>query len=81
MRIIVQDPADQNVNLRFPTGLLLNRLTAHFAARMLQKYGLHLTGRQLSAFMRELKRWKRRHKDWVLVEVDSADGEYIQIRM
>ncbi len=32
-------------------------------------------------FVKTVNRFRRRHKNWKLVEVNSADGEHIEIRL
>lgn len=81
MRIIVRDNGGHDIRLHLPTGLLLNRVTAAFASRFLAKYSVPVTGEQLRAFLQVLKDFKRTHPQWVLVEVQSANGEWIEIRM
>ena len=48
MRIIVKDK-DTNLNLPIPTRLVVNGLTAGLLCRELEKYGTHVTRRQLMA--------------------------------
>ncbi len=33
------------------------------------------------AFARLLNRYRRSHPEWVLVEVESADGDYVKIKL
>ncbi|MBO7274589.1 MAG: hypothetical protein J6V22_07010, partial [Clostridia bacterium] len=54
--------------LRFPTGLVLNRFTAGIVCRKLKKEGIHLTRKQTVLFIKELKKYKKKHRDWNLVE-------------
>lgn len=80
MRIIVKDK-DTNLNLPIPTRLVVNGLTAGLLCRELEKYGPHVTRRQLMASVRELHRFRRRHPKWTLVEVEGHDGEYVKIEI
>lgn len=80
MRIRVKD---ENTNLRLllPTGLFLNRVTAVLAPGLLKKQGVTIERKQAVAFVKALNRYRRSHKDWVLVEVHSKDGAHVKIKL
>lgn len=80
MKISVKS-GDSKIVLRFPTGLILNRLTAGFVCRKLKKEGINLTRKQTVLFIKELKRYKKRHRDWNLVEVQESGGGNVIIRI
>ncbi len=67
--------------LRFPTGLILNRLTAGIVCRKLKKEGVTLTRKQTVLFIKELKRYKRKHRDWSLVEVEENGKNRVIIKI
>ena len=74
MRIVIKDNDRRSpIKLRFPTPLALKALS--------KKGGMSLTRKQAVMFARELRRFKKRHKDWKLVEVTSADGEHVEITL
>ncbi|MBO5252358.1 MAG: hypothetical protein J6C51_00255 [Clostridia bacterium] len=81
MKIVVVNPPNKDIRLTIPTGLVLNRLTAAIAPCCLQNCGVNITGKQAAAFIRELNRFRRAHPEWVLVEVQSADGEYVKVKL
>lgn len=81
MRITVRDDEGHHFFFRIPMGLLLNRLTAAAAAKYLRRYGLTLTCRQFLTIFRAMRDFRRRHRDWMLVEAQSADGNYVAIHM
>jgi hypothetical protein len=66
---------------RFPTGLVFNRLTAGIVCRKLKKEGFHLTRKQTVLFIKELKRYKKTHRDWNLVEASENDTNSIVIKI
>ena len=70
-----------NLVLRFPTGLVFNRLTAGIVRRFLKKQEIHLTRKQTVLFIKELKRYKRRHRDWNLVEVEESGKNSVVIKI
>lgn len=72
---------DTKLVFRFPTGLVFNRLTAGIVCRKLKKEGFHLTRKQTVLFIKELKRYKKTHRDWNLVEVSENDTNSIVIKI
>lgn len=72
---------DLKLTLRLPTGLILNRLTAGIVCRKLKKEGIHLTRKQTVLFIKELKKYKKKHHDWNLVEVSENDTNSIVIKI
>ena len=81
MRISINGPSDPHINLRLPSALALNSLSARYIQKALQENGINLTRRQLLHLMRTLRKYKRKHPDWNLVEVEKADGGHIQVRL
>ncbi len=79
MKINIIRPNERNICLRIPTALMLNRLSAHIAAKAAQKNGESLTFEQVYGFFAALKEFKRTHDDWKFVEVQSSSGEYVEI--
>jgi hypothetical protein len=70
-----------NLTIPIPTGLLCSRLTAGFAAKMMEQNGMTITPEQMVRFFRAVRRYKRKHPDWVLTEVHSADGDYVYVKL
>ncbi len=82
MKILVMEQGEQKVNLHFPTGLILNPVTATLApVFMKQEDGMKYTGEQLRKAVQALKEYKKLHPEWVLVEVDSHSGEHVEIML
>lgn len=81
MQIRVQNPEGPNFWIPLPTGLIFNRLTASVAARATAEMGVRLSPKQMARLFAAVKRFRRRHPDWVLVEVDSADGEHVRVKL
>ena len=77
MKITVND----HTVFRFPTGLILNRLTAGIIRGQLGKRGLRLARKQTLLFIKELKKYKKRHPDWNLVETTEKDGDSVIIKI
>ena len=72
---------DTRLVFRFPTGLVFNRLTAGIVCRRLKKEGIHLTRKQTVLFIKELKRYKRTHRDWNLVEIEENGEDSIIVKI
>lgn len=81
MRIVVKSNEGPNLWLPFPSGLVLNRFVAGLAPKYLKQYGLNITKEQAIFFVKELNRYRRKHPEWVLVEVQRFDGEYVKIKL
>lgn len=81
MEIRIRSKEGPNLWIPLPTGLIFNRLTAPIAARAMAQYGAGLSAGQLTRFFAAVKRYKRTHPDWVLAEVQSADGDYVLVKL
>ncbi len=79
MRIIVK--GETNFKFVFPTGLLLNRVTATLAPYFANDDNIKLTRAQAIAMVKAINYYRRRHKDWKLIEMYDADGEYVEIKL
>lgn len=81
MKIIIKN-SDTNLNLTLPSRLILNSLTATLAPKLINKKinggknnsGIYLKGSQLRRLIREINRYRRKHKDWALVEVEEGEN-------
>ncbi len=81
MRIRISG-SDGKLNLCVPTGLVLNRLTLGPVLTALnRKYNLPVKREQAGEFARALRQYRREHPEWVLVDVESADGERVYIKV
>lgn len=80
MRIIVRD-GEHNLNIPFPTGLMVNGLTARVACAALRKKGVPITQKQMAGLMKAWRRFRRRHPRWTLVEVEGHEGEQVKITL
>ena len=81
MLIKVRSQDGPNLTIPIPTGLLCNRLTVGFAAKMMEQNGMHATPEQMVRFFRAVRRYKRKHPDWVMVEVESSNGDYVYVKL
>lgn len=79
MEIIVSKETNPGIHLRLPTVFLLNGLTAKIVCGFLDDKGVSIPRSQMNVLFRELERYRKKHPDWKLVEVVSADGEHVEI--
>ncbi|MBR2433545.1 MAG: hypothetical protein IKB21_02955 [Clostridia bacterium] len=47
----------------------------------LEKEGIHLSRKQTVLFIKELKRYKKKHRDWNLVEISENDTNSVIIKI
>lgn len=64
-----------------PTSLILNRFTAGKAVDEAKKNGVEITKEQMIKLFEAAKQFKRRHRDWVFVEVSSLNGDEIKVKL
>lgn len=81
MKILVKEQDGHTIRIAFPSGLVLNSLSARFLPKCLREQGIHITREQAVAFIKELNRFRKRHKDWTLVEVQAADGDIVEVHL
>lgn len=82
MKVVIKDSDHRfPIVFYFPTGLVLNRLTAYLAPTVLKNSDITLTRQQALRFVKELKRCKKRFNGWKIVEVVSADGERVEVKL
>ena len=63
----------------FPTGLIVGNLTAGLIGRQLKKYGVHLSRSQISYIIKEIKRYKKTHDGWKLIEAEDSSGSVVSL--
>lgn len=79
MRVFIKEDTGKKFNIRVPSGMILNSVTAGIAAKECQKNGMEISKNQMKVLIKTLKDYKKTHPDWKLVEVSSADGERVEI--
>ena len=81
MKIVVKSNEGPNIWLPIPSRLVLNRFVGGFAPHYLKEYGLDITKEQAISFVKALNQYRRKHPEWVLVEVQTSDGEYVKVKL
>lgn len=86
MRIIIKD-SNTNLNIRLPSRLILNGIAAKLAHKIINKKiedkggNFPVTNSQLKNLIREINKYRRKHRDWILVEVDEpSSGDKVIIK-
>ena len=84
MRIQVRGES-QNINLVLPTSLIFSKgivwLANHFGRKYAAEAMDGIAPENLDALFAEFRRIKRKYGKWDLVEVESADGEYVKVTL
>lgn len=83
MRIIVKGGSHTDVNLVIPTNLIFNRVSILILQQICKKQNVDfpLSKKQLIDLMKVVRKYKRHHPSWKLVEVESTDGERVEISL
>ena len=81
MKIVVTSKDGPNIRLPIPSGLVLNRFVAGFAPQYLKEYGIDISKEQAVVFVKALNRYRHEHPEWVLVEAQSSEGDYVKIKI
>ena len=81
MIIKVRSEGGPNLFIPIPTSLLCSCLTAGFSAKIMEQNGVNATPEQMVRFFRAARQYKRKHPDWVMVEVKSSNGDEVYIKL
>lgn len=79
MKIIVKEGNGENLNIKVPTGLVLNHATAGFVSKICKDKGVDISRKQFLMFLKALRTYKKSHPEWKLLEVEESGGERIEI--
>lgn len=64
-----------------PLGLVFNDLTAAFLPKIMAQNGMTITPKQARKLMRGIRKCRRRHRGLTLVDVQSAYGQSVEIKL
>lgn len=82
MRINVTD-GERNICVPLPTSLIFSDLTAYIGTKAIRKYvperAHYFNADQLKALFCAIRQIKRQRGSWVLVDVQSADGQTVKV--
>ena len=80
MRIRIREGGTR-FTLPLPNRVVFSHLTARLLSRAAAEGGVDLPSAQLLAFFRALRRYRRAHPGFALVEVRTKDGGLVEIRL
>lgn len=83
MRIQVKSK-DANLDIPLPTSMLVSPMVSRIVLKVVRKEGRDLswlTPELVEGLQKTLKSWIRRNGHFMLVEVESADGEIVKIKL
>ena len=79
MKIQIKEAGGHKLCFPIPTDAILGRITAAILPRALKDEGITITRKQAYQFLKELRRYKKAHPDWVLVDIQDACGDTVKI--
>ncbi len=79
MKIYIKENDGNELRIPIPTGVILSRPAALWIRRRLEKHGICFTRRQILRMAKILRRFRRKHREWKIIEVEDADGERVDI--
>ena len=72
----------KNIHLSLPDWLIFGKMTVWLAGKAGGKYIPEgIATRDMHILLNELQKAKRIYGSWVLVEMESADGEHVKVEL
>lgn len=68
---IIMSSSDEKHTVRIPTRVIINHLSAIFVFKKYVKSS-HVTSKQISKLLRQFNRFRRKHKDFKFIELESG---------
>ena len=83
MNIFIQSPGHKPIRILLPSRLVFNRpaISLWYAFAKDATDALPCTKEQLFALISTIHACRRAFPDWTLVEVSSANGEHVEIKL
>ncbi len=81
MKIKIKSEGTPNLYLFIPTSLLFKHLLPRILPKMLQNQAYPVPRQQVIALAKALKEFKKHHKQFQLVDIQSADGTQVKITL
>lgn len=80
MRVYVKN-GKRLIGVFLPSGWVFNGFTALWLPKALATQDIQISREQLQELFRVINRYRRAHKDWVLAECHTHDGEKIFVKL
>lgn len=81
MRIVIKQRDKWPLRLVLPTRLLTSRPVVNLLFRLTGPFESGLTAEQLYRFLQVAERYRRTNRGWQLLEVESADGDFVSVKL
>lgn len=81
MKVHVKEVSGRGILIRFPSGLIFNRLSAVILPGILKQNGINLTREQAVAMVKTVNDCRRRFRNWNLVEVQDSGGDTVVVKL
>ena len=83
MNVFIKEGGEKPKKFRviLPTSLILNSITAGFAVKEAEENGVKITKEQMINLFKAIKKYKRRHRGWTLVDAVSSDGSEVRVKL
>lgn len=83
MKIVIKEPGHRTIRILLPTRLVLNRpaISLWFAFAKDTTDALPCSKEQLFALIDTIHTCRRTSPGWTLVEVHSANGEHVEVKL
>lgn len=79
MKLQVITDEEKQIDINLPTILLLNRVSVNIICKKLKEHNVYVNKKDLIKILKLCRKYKKKNPSFVLLEVDSADGEHIEI--
>ena len=82
MKVVIKSEK-MNLFLLFPTSLLLNQFTATIATKIIKSKwsSIDFSTNDCLKLMDSIKEYRKNNKHWELVNISSANGDIVYIRL
>ncbi len=81
MRIVIKEEGKLRLFLALPTRCIFSSLVVRLAYRFTEPGEIPISKEQMTALFRELNRFRKTHRGFTLVELRSADKDYVKIKL
>ena len=81
MKIFLEGSSEQPIRILIPTRIVLNAIVAAVVSAVLKKRDIQISAAQLNRLFREVRRYKRRNPEWILVYVQDAGGTCVTVKL
>ena len=81
MKIVIKAEEKTKLWIGIPSFLLYNRISALIIQRKMKKEGKTVKTGEIVKFFKALNKYRRKNKDWVIVDILSSDGGSVKIKL